>query len=137
MGSQPANQRFRQAVRGFYAWLGSVVFAAVAPVGAGMLIRTGSPTGRALGVVLGSLGWVPTAWVVTAIIRAGDEFHRQLHLVSLAVAFGASLVVLTALGWAVRAKFIASPSLEVLWVTFAVLWLVSLIVCKRRFERVA
>ena len=30
MSLQPANARFRRAVRGFYAWLGSLVFAALA-----------------------------------------------------------------------------------------------------------
>jgi hypothetical protein len=135
MSLQPSDQRFRRAVRGFYAWIGSLVFAAFAPILAGMLIDAGTLSTRVLAVVLGSIGWLPMAWVIVAIIRAGDEFHRRLYLVSLSIAFGASLVALTMLDWAVRAEFLHRPPLSVLWVTFAVLWLVSLFVCKYRFER--
>jgi len=137
MTLQPTDQRFRRAVRGFYAWLGSLVFATVAPIGAGMLIETGTLAGRVAGVVLGSIGWLPVAWVVVAIIRAGDEFNRRLYLVSLSIAFGASLVALTMLDWAVRAQFIHRPPLSVLWITFAGLWLLSLLICKYQFERVS
>jgi len=28
-------------------------------------------------------GWLPVAWVIATIIRAGDEFYRRLYLVSL------------------------------------------------------
>ena len=137
MALQPSDQRFRRAVRGFYAWLGSLVFAALAPLAAGMLIDTGTPFTRIAGVALGSIGWLPTAWVIVSIIRLGDEFHRRLHLVSLSIAFGASMVALTALDWAVRAEFIRRPPLSLLWVTFAILWLISLFVCKHQFERVS
>ena len=137
MTLQPSDQRFRRAVRGFYAWLGSLVFAALAPLAAGMLIETGTLPARIVAVVLGSISWLPMAWVVVAIIRAGDEFHRRLYLVSLSLAFGASMVALTALDWAVRAEFIQRPPLSVLWLTFAGMWLVLLFVCKRQFERVS
>jgi hypothetical protein len=82
-------------------------------------------------------GWLPVAWVIATIIRAGDEFYRRLYLVSLSVAFGASLVALTMVDWAVRAEFIHRPALSVLWMTFALLWLVSLFVCKYQFERIS
>jgi hypothetical protein len=118
-------------------WLGSLVFATIAPIGAGMLVETGTLAGRVAGLVLGSIGWLPMAWVVVVIIRAGDEFHRRLYLVSLSIAFGLSLVALTTLDWAVRADFLHRPSLSVLWLTFALLWLVSLFVCKYQFERVS
>lgn len=137
MSLQPSDQRFRRAVRGFYAWLGSIVFAVLAPIAAGMLIDIGSLSARILGVFLGSIGWLPVAWVIVSIIRLGDEFHRRLYLVSLSIAFGASMVALTALDWAVRAEFLRRPPLSVLWLTFALLWLVSLLVCKHQFERVS
>jgi len=86
---------------------------------------------------VGRDGWLPVAWVIATIIRAGDEFYRRLYLVSLSVAFGASLVALTMLDWAVRAEFIHRPALSVLWMTFALLWLVSLFVCKYQFERIS
>ena len=41
------------------------------------------------------------------------------------------------LDWAVRAEFIHRPALSVLWMTFALLWLVSLFVCKYQFERIS
>lgn len=137
MTLQPSNQRFRRAVRGFYAWVGSLVFAGLAPIAAGMLLDTGTLPGRIAGVMLGSIGWLPMAWVIAAIIRGGDEFHRRLYLVSLSIAFGASLVALTMLDWAVRAEFIHRPALSALWATFALLWLLSLFVCKYQFERVS
>jgi hypothetical protein len=137
MSLQPSDQRFRRTVRGFYAWLGSLLFAVLAPIAAGMLVDVDTLPTRIAAVVLGSIGWLPMAWVVVSIIRLGDEFHRRLYLVSLSIAFGASLVVLTTLDWAVRAEFISRPPLGVLWLTFALLWLVSLFVCKYQFERVS
>src|SRR5215471_17039242 len=122
MSLQPSDQRFRRAVRGFYAWIGSMVFAAFAPIGAAWLIDAGTLPARVFAVVLGSIAWLPVAWVIVAIIRGGDEFHRRLHLVSLSIAFGASMVVLTSLDWAVRAEFIHRPPLSVLWLMFAGLW---------------
>ena len=117
--------------------MGSLLFAVVAPIAAGTLIDAGTMSARILAVILGSISWLPMAWVVVSIIRLGDEFHRRLYLVSLSIAFGASLVVLTMLDWAVRAEFIPRPGLSVLWLTFALLWLVTLFVCKHQFERVS
>jgi hypothetical protein len=102
-----------------------------------MLIETETLPGRIAGAVLGSIGWLPMAWIIIAIIRAGDEFNRRLYLVSLSVAFGASLVALTMIDWAVRAEFIHQPSLSALWVAFSVIWFVSLMIFKQRFERVS
>ena len=137
MTLQPSDQRFGRAVRGFYAWVGSLIFAGLAPIGARILIDTGTLAGRTAGVMLGSIGWLPMGWVIAAIIRGGDEFHRRLYLVSLSIAFGASLIALTMLDWAVRAEFMHRPALSVLWMTFALLWLVSLFACKYQFERVS
>ena len=73
--------------------------------------------------------------VVAAIIRAGDEFERRIHLVALALSFGSALLLLTLLDWLVRARFMRAPPLIAVWLACAVLWLLWLIVVKRRFER--
>ena len=135
MPANPPNERFRRAVRGFYAWIGSLIFAGVAPLLAIQLIKTGSLAGRVAGVTLGAVSWIPMAAVVAAIIRAGDEFERRIHLVALALSFGSALLLLTALDWLVRADFVRPPPLMAIWLAFTVLWVLWLFVVKRRFER--
>ena len=135
MPPNPPNERFRRAVRGFYAWIGSLIFAGVAPVLAIQLIKTGTLVGRVAGVTLGAVGWIPMAAVVAAIIRAGDEFERRIHLVALALSFGSALLLLTALDWLVRADFFSPPPLMAIWLAFTVLWVLWLFVVKRHFER--
>jgi len=135
MSIQPKNVRFRRAVRGFYIWLGAMGFAGAAPLIAMLLVDTGTIAGRIAGVVLGTLSWVPMVAVIAGIIRAGDEFQRRIHLVALALAFGSAMLLVTLLDWLVRARFIRLPPLQVLWISFSALWLIWLIVVKRRFER--
>src|SRR6478735_611294 len=131
MSIQPKNVRFRKAVKGFYIWLGSLVFAGVAPLIAMTLVDTGTLTGRVAGVVLGTASWIPMVAVIAGIIRAGDEFQRRIHLVALALAFGSAMLLLTLLDWLVRARFMRLPPLPVLWLSFSALWLIWLIVVKR------
>jgi hypothetical protein len=135
MATPPPNLRFRRAVRGFYAWLGALAVAGLAPLAAMSLLHLGTPAARLAAVVIGTLGWVPYLVVLVSIVRAGDEYQRRLHLAAAAGAFGSSLFVLTTLAWVVEAGFARQPSLQVLWVVFAVLWVVSLFVVKWRFER--
>jgi hypothetical protein len=135
MSTQPPNAQFRQAVRGFYAWLASLVFAGVTPLFAIWLINTGTLAGRIVAVVLGSVSWIPMAFVVAWIIRAGDEFQRRIHLVALALAFGSALLLLAMMDWLVRAEFIWRPPLQALWLAFAVIWVIWLFIVKHRFER--
>jgi hypothetical protein len=134
MPNQP-NPQFRRAVKGFYAWLGSLVFAGVAPLLAVRLVDTETTAGRIAGVALGALSWIPMAAVVTVIIRAGDEFQRRIHLVALALSFASALLLLTLLDWLVRADFMRPPRLQVLWLALAVIWVIWLFVVKFRFER--
>lgn len=130
---QPTNLRFRRAVRGFYAWSGATLIAGLAPIAALRLIDTGTLAGRIGGVVLGTAGWAPLAVVITAIIRAGDEFERRIHLIALALSFASALVLLALLDWLARAEFIWPPPLRLIWLAFCVLWLIWIVLVKRHF----
>src|SRR5688500_16788674 len=132
--SEP-NARLRRTVRGFYAWLGAVLFAVIAPLLAMRLIETEGITGRIIGVVLGVLLWLPMIAVVTLLIRRGDEFERRLHLIAIAIAFGATQLLINALDWLVRAHFMSPPPLSVLWLAIAVLWFMSIMMTKRYYAR--
>jgi hypothetical protein len=135
MPANPPNERFRKIVRGFYAWLGSLLFAGAGPIVAIKLVDTETLAGRIAGVTLGTVSWIPMAVVVAAIIRAGDEFERRIHLVALALSFGSALLLLTLLDWLVRARFMRAPPLIAVWLAIAVLWLIWLVVVKRHFAR--
>jgi hypothetical protein len=128
---------FRRVVRGFYAWLGSLVFAGITPILAVRLIETGTPAGRITGAMLGVLSWIPLAFVIAAIIRAADEFWFRIHLMALALSFGSALLLLAVADWLVRARFIGRPPLQALWLGAAILWVVWLLIVRRRFEREA
>jgi hypothetical protein len=129
------NARLRRAVRGFYTWLGAVVIAAAGPFIAESLIDRAGATSRIAGVVVGVLAWVPLMWVVTVMIRAGDEFVRRIHLVSMSIAFAGALLLITALDWLARAQLIAPPPLRLLWLALGVMWFVLLLVTKTWYER--
>ena len=135
MPLQTANTRFRSGVRGFYMWLGSLACAAVAPFVALQLIHTRSLAGRIAGVVVGTASWLPLFTVSAIIIRASDEFVRRIHLVALALAFGSALILLALFGWLVDAHFMRAPELKVLWLAFALLWVIWVFVVKYHFER--
>jgi hypothetical protein len=135
MALQPSERQFRRAVRGFYAWIAAFLTALVVPFVAQHLVQAPDSAARAGGVVLGTLAWIPIFWVVVSIVRAGDEYHRRLHLAAAALAFCASLLLLLPLSWLVMARFVEPPSLQVLWVGCALCWVVSLFVVKYRFER--
>jgi len=131
----PPNARFRKAVRGFYLWIGALVVAGVGPLVAMRLIDTWTLAGRIAGVALGAVTWLPMIAVIVSIVRAGDEFQRRLHLVALAFAFAGALVLLTVLDWLDRAHFMEPPRLKVIWLGCAMIWLVSLLLVKRHYER--
>ena len=137
MPLQSANTRFRRAVLGFYAWVGALVFAAAAPLVARYVLEADTLVARLAAVAVGSVGWLPLAAVTALVIRGGDEFHRRIHLVAIAFAFATALVILTMLDWLARARFMAPPSLSVLWLIFAVTWAVWIFAVKYWFEHVA
>jgi hypothetical protein len=131
------NAQFRKNVRGFYAWIGSMIVMGAAPLVAMNLIGRGTAFGRAAGVAAGVGGMLPWMWVVLSIIRGADEFVRRLHLVALGVAFGGTLVLLVTLAWLAQAELIAPPDLMLVWVGCLLLWFLALMGAKLYFERVA
>lgn len=135
MATQPGPDRFRRAVFGFYAWLGSFLLALVLPFVAEDLAGSPSALTRSAAVVLGTIAWVPMLVIVIRVIRQGDEYIRRLHLAAAAVAFVATLLLILPWSWLVEAGFLAPPSLQVLFVSSMLLWGASLLVVKRRFER--
>ncbi|HEX5215083.1 MAG TPA: hypothetical protein VFV98_06440 [Vicinamibacterales bacterium] len=126
---------FRRNVRMFYSWFGSVVVLGAGPLLALRLIHAGTPLGRAAGVVVGVVSILPWMWVVVGAIRCGDEFTRRLYSIASSISLGGTLVVISALDWLARARFIDPPELIVVWVFSIVLWLVAFIGVKRYYER--
>ena len=135
MDMQSANTQFRRNVRGFYLWIASLVVAAVLPLIGLRLIDTGTLGARIGGAVLASCGWIPMTLVLIAVIRAGDEFQRRLHLVALGFAFAAAMLLISVLAALVRAGFIDYPDLMLLWSAIAGIWVVCLIAVKSHYER--
>jgi hypothetical protein len=129
------NKQFRNAVRGFYAWLLSMVLVVLASFTADSLVQGSASASRVAGVLIGTLGWVPIIIVTAQIIRNGDEFVRRIHLVAISIAFAGTLLMITLLDWLTRAHFVAPPRLSILWLMIAILWWLSLAGVKRYFER--
>src|SRR5262245_50798348 len=129
------NAQFRSAVRGFYAWLGSMVVLGAAPIAAVRLIDRDTLLARAAAVVVGVGGILPWMWVLFRIIQRGDEFVRRMHLIAVAWASAGALILLCAVGWLVQAGFLREPDLLLLWVLFLLLWFVALLGTKLYFER--
>jgi len=129
------HQQFRRNVRGFYAWLGSTLLLGVAPIAAGMLIDRGTPLSRAVGVLVGVAGFLPWMWLLFSIVRRGDEFLQRIHLVAITITATFGLMLLIAIGWLVRARFIEPPDYMLIWVVWLAAWVVVLLGTKRYFER--
>ena len=53
------DQRLRKAVKGFYAYIGSVLAAVVGPAIGMRLVHQPSLASRAAGVAVGVGGWIP------------------------------------------------------------------------------
>jgi len=124
----------RRNVRLFYAWLGSLVLLGATPLAAYYLIDLETPAMRLAGVIVGVVGMLPWLAVVVTAIRRGDEYARRLYFVSIAWAFGAALLLVVTLDWLVKAQFIGPPNLTAVWAGFLILWLLSFVVVRRRFE---
>jgi hypothetical protein len=135
MDVQSANKQFRRNVRGFYLWIGSLIAAGALPVVGLKLIDTDTLAGRIIGAAISSCGWVPMTLVVVAIIRAGDEFQRRLHLVALGFAFAGAMLLISVVASLVRAGFITYPDLMLIWTALAVIWLICLFAVKGYYER--
>jgi hypothetical protein len=128
------NSRFRRQVRGFYLWLGAIVLAAIGPYVANLLIHSDSAVVRVAGLVVGLAWWLPYFFVTVSVIKHGDEFTQRIHLVAASLAFAEALFVISAAGWLSSAHVMAPPEYEVVWVVCAALWVVTLVVVKRRYE---
>ena len=129
------DQRLRKAVKGFYAYIGSVLAAAAGPLIGTQLIHQQSLALRAAGVAIGVGGWVPLILFTAALIRASDEFSQRIHYVALALAFASGLLLISLLEWLVRADFIEPVPYMALSLALIALWAISLFVAKRRIER--
>jgi hypothetical protein len=129
------NEQFRRNVRVFYGWIGSMVLMGVAPLAALWCIRHETTSWRAAGVAIGVGGTIPWLWLISILIRRGDEFVRRMHLVAIALAAGAGLLLLIAFDWLERARFIEQPDLMLVWPAMLVLWLIALVGAKRYYER--
>jgi hypothetical protein len=129
------GQPLRRAVKGFYAYVGSVVAAIVGPTVGMSLVHHASPGARVVGVALGVGGWVPLMLFTAALIRASDEFSQRIHLLALSLAFAGGLLLIDVLDWLVRAKFMEPVPYMALWLSLTALWVVALVIAKRRVER--
>ena len=129
------NDQFRRNVRTFYGWIGSMLLMGAAPIAARWCIRHETLSWRAAAVVVGVGGMVPWVWLVSFLIRRGDEFVRRMHLVAIAIAAAAGFLLLVTLAWLVDAGFIEPPDLTLVWVAMLVVWLIAMLGAKRYYER--
>jgi len=129
------NQQFRRNVRVFYAWIGSTLLLGVGPFVAFQLIERETTASKVAGVVVGVGSMLPWIAVVVTIVRRGDEFVRRMHLIAIAIAAAASLLMLVTVDWLQRARFIESVDLVVIWPACLVLWLIALVGTKHYYER--
>jgi hypothetical protein len=129
------NALFRRNVRSFYYYLGALLTAGAAPIVASRLVEAGSVASRVAAVAVGVLGWIPLLVFTATAIRRGDEFSRRIHLVAIALAFAAALLLISLCDWLAKADFVPPLRLDILWLAIAVTWVVSLIATKRHYER--
>jgi hypothetical protein len=129
------NQVLRKAVKGFYAYIGSVLAAVAGPLLGTQLIHQQSTALRAAGVAAGVGGWVPLLLLTAALIRASDEFSQRIHYLALSLAFASGLILITLADWLVRADFIEPVPYTVVSLALVALWAISLFIAKRRIER--
>jgi hypothetical protein len=126
------DQRLRKAVKGFYAYIGSVITAGAGPIFGMRLVEHQSPLWRAAGVLVGVGGWIPLLVLTVALIRASDEFAQRIHYLAASLALAGGLLLIAILDWLVRAKFIEPVPYMTLWLSIVALWGISLFVVSRR-----
>jgi hypothetical protein len=129
------TDQFRRNVRGFYIWIGATLLLGIGPAVAHRLIERETTAARIAAVVIGVGSMLPWLWVIVSVIRHGDEFARRMHLVAIAIAGGASLVLMVAMDWLQQAWFIKSADLTLMWTGCLLLWFVTLMATKRYYER--
>jgi uncharacterized membrane protein len=129
------NEQFRRNVRGFYAMVGATLLLGIGPAVAHRLVERESTASRVVAVVVGVASMLPWMWVVARSIRLGDEFVRRMHLVAIAIAAAASLILFVTVDWLQQAWFIKSADLTLMWAACLVLWCIAVIGTKRYYER--
>jgi hypothetical protein len=130
------NAMFRRNVRTFYAYVGSLVLAGLAPAAAFRLTMESITTlGRVAGVLVGVGGWVPLGLLMFRLIQRGDEYTRRIHLVALALAFAGAMFLISLLDWLTRAEFIPPLPLMVVWMAIAVWWVIAVFISKHMHEK--
>src|SRR5436190_16814270 len=129
------TQQYRRNVRTFYAWIGSIAILGISPLIALRMIDQGTTPWRVAGAVVGAVGAMPWIFVVYRIVKQGDEFIRRMHLIAIAIASAASLILLMTIDWLQRAEFIDTPNMMLIWPACLVIWLIALTLTKRHFER--
>ena len=129
------TRQYRRNIRTFYGWIGSVAILGLSPIVAMRLIDHGSTAWRVAGAIIGAVGAMPWMFVVYRIVKQGDEFVRRMHLIAIAIAAAASLILLMTIDWLQRAEFIDTPNMMLIWPACLVIWLIALVATKRHFER--
>jgi hypothetical protein len=85
-------------------------------------------------VVLGVAGFIPWQLTVAKTIRLQDEFTRRIHLVSLAIAFGVTNLLVFSANLLQYAGFINEVPLMVIWFGMWMVWWVALLVTARYYR---
>jgi hypothetical protein len=80
---------------------------------------------------LGILGFVLWLVAIARLIRVQDEFERRIHLIALAVAFGATALLVFAADFLQRAGFVDRLLLRTIWMAMIALWWIAAMVVAR------
>jgi hypothetical protein len=80
---------------------------------------------------LGILGFVLWLVAIARLIRVQDEFERRIHLIALAVAFGATALLVFAADLLQRAGFVDYLLLRTIWMAMIALWWIAMLVVAR------
>jgi hypothetical protein len=83
---------------------------------------------------LGVFGFVPWLMAIARLIQSQDEFERRIHLVALAVAFGATALFIFAADFLQRAGFVDYVLLRTIWMAMIVLWWIAIMVVSRFYR---
>jgi hypothetical protein len=115
---------------------GSMVIWATTAVVSSMTLK-GHPESAALRatmVALGVGGFL--AWLVSVarLIFLQDEFSQRIHLVSIALACGATAVLLLTGDLLQTAGFLGPVPLQGIWMTMAVLWWLGIVIATRYYR---
>jgi hypothetical protein len=86
-------------------------------------------------VALGVAGFLAWLIPVARLIMLQDEFSQRIHLVAIALACGATAVLLFTADLLQTAGFLGWVSLQSVWVAMGVLWWLGIFVATRYYNR--